>query len=424
MRIAKYFSRHIGIIGAGIAGLHLGLRLRQLDIPCTIMTDRTPDQVAAGRLANTVPHWSATLQRERVLRVGHWPGEQFGFNMFRNVIQTPQPIDIRGYAAAPARAVDYRMYLPRLMQDFVARGGHLEMSSLDAKDIGRVAARFGLVVIATPGHGFSSLFARDDANSPYDRPQRTVMAGLFTGVRPMQARAVTVSVMPGHSEAIEVPLLSRTGLVTALVFSAWEADALAMLRVLSGRADRAGFRAALLDLLERHHPTIYHRIDTARFDLQGPDDLVHVAITPIVRHPIAHLGGDKFAIALGDAHVTVDPLLGQGDNIGSYSAFVLADAIQEASAFDLAFCHEVERARSARVLGASRLTNAFLQPPDEARLELLVAMSNDPHLANEYFDNFNRPERQWERVGSPERIRAWLREQRVQLKQSLAVVTG
>ena len=76
------------------------------------------------------------------------------------------------------------------------------------------------------------------------------------------------------------------------------------------------------------------------------------------------------------------------------------------------------------MLGASRLTNAFLQPPDEARLELLVAMSNDPHLANEYFDNFNRPERQLERVGSPERIRAWLREQRVQLRQSLAAVTG
>jgi hypothetical protein len=248
------------------------------------------------------------------------------------------------------------------------------------------------------------------------------MAGLFTGVRPMQARAVTVSVMPGHSEAIEVPLLSRTGLVTALVFSAWEADALATLHVLSGRSDRAGFRAALLDLLERHHPTIYHRIDTARFDLQGPDDLVHVAITPIVRHPIAHLGGDKFAIALGDAHVTVDPLLGQGANIGSYSAFVLADAIQEARSFDLAFCHEVERGRSTRVLGASRWTNAFLQPPDAARIDLLVAMSNDRRLANEYLNNFSQPELQWARVGSPQSIRAWLHERQVHAPQLLAAV--
>jgi hypothetical protein len=36
--------KRIGIIGAGIAGLHLGLRLRQLNIDCTILTDRSPSR--------------------------------------------------------------------------------------------------------------------------------------------------------------------------------------------------------------------------------------------------------------------------------------------------------------------------------------------------------------------------------------------
>jgi hypothetical protein len=53
-----------------------------------------------------------------------------------------------------------------------------------------------------------------------------------------------------------------------------------------------------------------------------------------------------------------------GANIGSYSAFVLGDATQDANTFDLAFCHEVERCRRARVLGAARWTNGFLQPPN------------------------------------------------------------
>jgi hypothetical protein len=422
MNIPKYGRKNIGIIGAGIAGLHLGLRLSQLDIACTIITDRTPDQVAAGRLANTVAHWPATLRRERVLRVCHWSAERFGFNLFHKIIQAPRPIEIRGCAAAPARAVDYRIYLPRLMEDFVERGGRLEVSPLDAKDIGRIAERFDLIVVATPGNGFSSLFARDDANSPYDRPQRALMAGLFTGLRPTQAPAAALSVMPGRGEAIQVPLLSRTGMVTALVINALDADDLALPCALSRRANRAGFRALLLQMLERFHPTIYDRIDTARFDLQGPDDLVQAAITPIVRDPILHLGGGKYAIALGDAHVTVDPLLGQGANIGSYSAFVLADAIQEARSFDLAFCHEVERGRSTRVLGASRWTNAFLQPPDAARIDLLVAMSNDRRLANEYLNNFSQPELQWARVGSPQSIRAWLHERQVHAPQLLAAV--
>ena len=95
-----------------------------------------------------------------------------------------------------------------------------------------------------------------------------------------------------------------------------------MLLVPSCRPDREGFRAALLGKLEQLHPAIYHRIDAARFDLQGPDDLARAATTPIVRHSYAHLGGGKYAIALGDAHVTVDPMLAQGANIGSYSAWL------------------------------------------------------------------------------------------------------
>jgi hypothetical protein len=309
--------------------------------------------------------------------------------------------------------VDYRIYLPRLMEDFVDRGGRLEISPLDATDIGCLAKRFDLLVVATPGNGFGDLFARDLVNSPYDRPKRWSVVGLFTGFHPMQAREGNMSIAPGIGEAILFPILSRSGLVRALFVSAAQADHLAMLRVLSCRANRTGFRAALLRRLEQLHPTIYDRIDTARFDLQGPDDMVQVAVTPIMRHPIVELGDGKYAIALGDAHATLDPLLAQGANIGSYSAFVLAEAIEEASAFDLAFCREVERCRSARILAAARWTNASLRSPDEARIELLTAMSRNQRLANTYFDNFNRPEQQWERVRSPESIRAWLREMQI-----------
>jgi len=424
MSTRHYAGRHIGIIGAGIAGLHLGLRLQRLGIDCTIITDRTPEQVAAAQLANIVAHWPTTLRRERVLGVYHWPAEEFGFSLFHNTIQTPEPIEVHCRAAQPARAVDYRIYLPQLMEDFAERGGRLEVSPLDAKDIGRIAERFDLVVVATPGYGFRDLFARDDANSPYDRPQRYWLAGLYQGFRPVQARHATVSVVPGHGEAVTFPLLSRTGLVTTLAITTPQADELATLRALSRSADRAGYCAALLRELEQHHPTIYDRIDTTRFDLQGPNDLAQAAITPVVRRPYVDLGGGTYAIALGDVHVTVDPLLAQGANVGSYSAFVLADAIAEARAFDLAFCREVERSRSARILGAARWSNVFLQPPDEARMELMVAMSRDRQLADEYYDNFNCPERQWQRIGSAEGIRDWLAERQVRTPERAAAIAN
>jgi 2-polyprenyl-6-methoxyphenol hydroxylase-like FAD-dependent oxidoreductase len=422
MGTRKYTSKHIGIIGAGIAGLHLGLRLQRLGIDCTIITDRTPEQVAAAQLANIVGHWPTTLGRERVLGVYHWPAEEFGFNLFRHTIQTPEPIEIDCRAVQPARAVDYRIYLPRLMEDFVERGGRLEVRPVDAKDIGRIAERFDLIVVAMPGNGFRDLFARDDTNSPYDQPQRYFLAGLYEGFRPAHARSGIMSVKPGHGEAVAFPLLSRAGLVTALAVTTYKPDDLPMLRVLSTRPDRASYCAALLRTLEELHPAIYDRIDTSRFGVQGPSDLAQAAVTPIVRRPYVDLGGGKYAIALGDAHVTVDPMLAQGANIGSYSAFVLADAIAESSTFDLAFCHEVERSRSARILGASRWTNAFLQPPDEARMELMVAMSRDGQLADEYYDNFNRPEVQWQRVGSAERVRNWLAERELRAPYRVAAM--
>ena len=294
------------------------------------------------------------------------------------------------------------------------RGGRLQVTDLDVNDIDAIGERFDLVVVATPGNGFSRLFARDVANSPYQEPQRHWLAGLFTGFRPTAAQRATVSVATGHSEAVLFPLLSRTGMVHALTISALQSDELDMLQILSRGPDMAGFRSALLRNLERMHPTIYDAIDTGCFGLQGRDDLARVAITPVARHPHTPLGGGKYAIALGDVHVTMDPLLAQGANVGSYSALALADAIVEADAFDMTFCREVERSRAARVLGAARWTNAFLAPPGEARIELIVAMSQNRRLAAQYFDNFNQPERQWERVGSAERIRAWLREQRAQ----------
>jgi hypothetical protein len=55
--------------------------------------------------------------------------------------------------------------------------------------------------------------------------------------------------------------------------------------------------------------------------------------------------------------------------------------------------------------------------------QLMTAMSQDRRLAQEYVENFSRPDRQWERFGSSERIRDWLDETRTQALR-LAAVTA
>ena len=139
--------------------------------------------------------------------------------------------------------------------------------------------------------------------------------------------------------------------------------------------DPKKFRMTVLAKLEQHHPSVYDRIDQARFDLQQPHDLLQGGVVPTVRRTSVDLGDGKLAIAVGDVHSVVDPVIGQGANIASYSAWVLGEEIVKATQFDSLFCERVDRRREERVLGAQRWTNFMLVPPSPEFFGLVGAMS-------------------------------------------------
>src|ERR1044071_2184320 len=70
--------KNIGIVGSGIAGLHLGLFLQRHGLDATIYSDRSAEQIRAGRLSNFVVRFEHTLERERALGVAHWDFADFG----------------------------------------------------------------------------------------------------------------------------------------------------------------------------------------------------------------------------------------------------------------------------------------------------------------------------------------------------------
>lgn len=71
--------KRIGVVGAGTAGLHLGLYLRKFDVDVTILTDRRPQEYKGMRLPNTVAHYHVTVAREDQLDCNHWPIDQYGY---------------------------------------------------------------------------------------------------------------------------------------------------------------------------------------------------------------------------------------------------------------------------------------------------------------------------------------------------------
>ena len=130
----------IAAIGAGVAGLHLGLQLREHNAEVTIYTDRSADQVAAGRLLNTVAHHHHTLERERALRVHHWDAAEYGYVCHQHcVVGPPEPLRFCGDFEARSSIIDYRLYLPRLMADFEDRGGELRVAAVAAEDLDRLS---------------------------------------------------------------------------------------------------------------------------------------------------------------------------------------------------------------------------------------------------------------------------------------------
>jgi 2-polyprenyl-6-methoxyphenol hydroxylase-like FAD-dependent oxidoreductase len=401
-------ARNIGIVGAGIAGLHLALYLQKHGVDATIITDRAPEDYRDSRLLNTVAHHHVTIAREDYLGVNHWSDPKDHYYYHDHVFNFPQPLSFRGDFSRPSRAVDYRIYLPALMNDFTRRGGKIEYRRIEESDIAPLVARFDLLAVSTGKGPLGQLFTYRPEHTPYSQPQRRLCVGLYTGVRQPDPMNVTLSVSPGHGEMIVIPTITFDGVANALLMENVPGGDMEELATLSYDDNPKHFLSVLLGKLEKHHPTTYDRIDTSRFGLAQPQDLLQGGVVPTVRNTVVEFDGGKCAIALGDVHSIVDPMMGQGANVASYAAFVLGEEIVNSDVLDTRFCEKVDLKRQDRVLAAARWTNIMLQPPSEALGMLIGTMSQNPALANEFTENFNYPDRQWDGVSTPARIHAWI----------------
>ncbi|WP_420467494.1 styrene monooxygenase subunit StyA [Panacagrimonas sp.] len=404
--------KQIGIVGAGTAGLHLGLYLRQHDVDVTVFTDREPKEYRGMRLLNTVAHHAVTVQRERDLHVDHWPTEEHGYFGHHYFINTPpQPLRFYGDYHAPSRAVDYRIYQPRLMEDFQNRGGNIEYREITGHEVSSLSARFDLMVVCTGKGPFGQMFQHEPAHSPFDRPQRALCVGLFKGIAQRPTRAVTMYFSPGAGEMIEIPTTTFNGMQNALVIENIIGGDLEVLAKTKYDDNPRAFQELLLGKLRKHYPDCAERIDEKEFDLaNGPLDILQGGVTPTVRKSHIRLDSGKIAISLGDVQAVVDPVLGQGANMASYAAWILGEEIVKQEVYDERFVEHVNYRRQDRVLGATRWTNFMLTNLKAMPAELqqfIGALSQNRALADEFTDNFNYPERQWDCFASAERMQAW-----------------
>src|SRR5205807_6375189 len=96
------------IVGTGISGIQLALRLQQSGAATTVYAERSLDELAAGPPMNMVVRFDQSRQRERDLGVDHWrsaDSDVFGINF---AADAEPPLGFFGSFDQPGSAVDFR----------------------------------------------------------------------------------------------------------------------------------------------------------------------------------------------------------------------------------------------------------------------------------------------------------------------------
>ena len=399
----------IGIVGAGVAGLHLGLRLQAEGVSTTLYAEQEPDALRAGRLPSLVARFSPMRERERALGIRSWDYPDFGMSGIQLYVGGGPVISWKGSFRQPASGVDMRIYYATLLEAFASRGGEVICGALQPSDVARLAAGHDLMVVSSGRSGLSEMFPRDAERSPYSSPQRWLVGAFYRGVRLPEALRVVYAASPGNGEIFHSPF-STFGerRVSCILIEGTFGGAFEPLRTLRHRDDPAAFESTVMSIVRQHAPPIYECIEPREFGVTRPLDIVTGAITPTARRGYASLGDGKFALALGDAHVSTDPLLAQGANNAARQAAHLAELLLGDPRPDELFCRRAEAALWETSRAGTEWTNAMLGPPPPHAIELFLAASQNAAVADALSDNFGWPEKNWEAFRSPEGAAAFL----------------
>ncbi|MBC8170867.1 MAG: monooxygenase [Anaerolineae bacterium] len=399
--------KNIGIVGSGIGGLHLALFLQQHGVAVTLYSDRTAEQLRTSKFYNTPARFGQTMDRERSVGINHWD-DATPLTHF-NLAITGTPLQFRAYVEESGMFIDPRIYTSTWLDDFETRGGTVVIGALTADDVVRLSEQHDLMVIASGKGSLIELFERLPQYSPFDAPQRLLIAGYFDGINKPDQQGMGFVISPGNGEVFQASVNTFDGVRESLLIEGIPGGGFDIATKIRYQDNPAEFNAQVLELLRVHAPSVYELVDPATFGVAN-DEVMQGAVTPTVRKGYKALSNGKFAVAMGDVHVSNDPIVGQGANNASTAAWTLGDLILNETSYDETFCANAEAKMWAYTESVTNWSNAFLMPPPDHVLNLLGAASQNQALANAFANNFNYPVRQWEVLSSPDNTMAFIQQ--------------
>ena len=390
-------ARSIAVVGAGQAGLQLGIGLLEKSFAVTLVAERSADEVFHGRLTATAGLFATALSHEEELGLDLWAdsaplidGVHIDFCIERrNLLLT-----VEGSFGGPCRAVDHRLKLSTWMREFERRGGRLLLRTATVADLDALAAEHDAVFVATGRAALSSIFPRDDARSVFSSPSRHLAAFTLSGLRSWEGipfrNPAKFTVTAGLGEIFWIPFLGRRGEhCFSVVIEGVPGTVMDRFQDLRDTGEALAVARAVVGEVA---PWEMETLAGARMI----DDLAWSpgALTCVVRHPVALLPSGRAIFGLGDAVTVFDPVSAQGANNAAKMAHGLTRAIAE---------------RGSEPLDASWMTDWFdgywerharhmaefnrimLQPLQAPGIEVVLAASRSRAVGDRFIAAFDDP---------------------------------
>jgi flavin reductase (DIM6/NTAB) family NADH-FMN oxidoreductase RutF len=382
----------IAIVGAGQSGLQLALGLLQSEYAVTLYSDRSAEQICAGKVLSSQCMFDSALQTERDLGLNQWEEqcpkvEGIGFAVPDGV--GGKIIDWSARLDDYAQSVDQRVKIPSWMEEFSRRGGELRIKEADVQELESCARSHDLVIVASGKGQLAYLFERDSSRSPYDKPQRSLALTYVNNMRPREPyAAVCFNLIPNVGEYFVFPALTTSGPCEIMVFEGLlggPMDCWDDVHSPEQHLERSRW------ILEKFMPWEAERCKTLELtDLNG---LLTGRFAPVVRKPVATLPSGRQVLGMADTVVLNDPITGQGSNNAARCAQIYLESISERGerpADRQWMEHTFERYWDGYARWVTEWTNLLLNPPAHV-LKLLDCAGKITAVAGAFVNGFDDP---------------------------------
>jgi hypothetical protein len=387
--------RKVLIIGAGQAGLQLGLSLRSHHYDVTIMSARTPDEIRHGRVMSTQCMFGPALAHERDYALNLWERQTpdiEGIGLSIAGADNQRALDWVGWLDDYAQSVDQRVKMSGWLELFEQRGGKVVYHGVTTSDIDSLTRLYELVIVAAGKGEIVQLFDRDPDRSPYTSTQRILSVVYVHGMTPRPehptTHAVRFNAIPGVGELFIMPALTNSGPCDILFFEGVPGGPL---DCWDDRPQPADHLRRMLDLMRQYVPWEYERC--ASVELTDGRATLAGGYPPVVRQPVGELPSGGRVLGMADVVVANDPITGQGSNSASKcAASYLASILERGDdPFDAAWMQRAFDEYWSDAQHTTMWTNAMLAPPPAHVMNLLGAAGTYPEIAHRFVNGFADP---------------------------------